>query len=198
MRLTANTCGWLVIAGCVATSCAFSVAAHSEPAAPPSLAQRVAALVPRFGSKSVELVDPQEFGNAVDVACKHDRECAARLVTMAIAESGLSKAVSLSQYKPHQGDAYVNRDGVRMHRAAGSWQLHKNSHNADTWGSPDLLTQAKDARAMQLGALAECSKFRGVQPEVGLWRVLSGRGCLLPYSGEDMRMQLLQRVRRAL
>lgn len=198
MRLTANTCGWLVIAGCVATSCAFSIAARAEQAAPPSLAARVAALVPRFGSRKVELVNAEAFGVAVDTACKGERECVARLTAMAIAESGLSAAVSRSEYKPHQGDAYVNRNGVRMHRAWGTWQGHKNAHNADVWGSDDLLVQARAARSMQLGALAECGKFRGVAPEVGMWRVLSGRGCLLPYSGEEMRMQLLARVRRAL
>jgi len=199
MRVTANVVGWVVIAGCVATSCAFSVAAHSEPAAPPvGLASRIAALVPRFGSKKVELVDPQAFGVAVDTACKGDRECAAKLITMAIAESGLSAAVARSEYLPHQGDAFVNRDGVRVHRAWGSWQQHKSRLNGDVWGDDDLLTQARAARSMQLGALAECRKFRGVAPEVGMWRVLSGRGCLLPYSGEEMRMTLLARVRRAL
>lgn len=199
MRVTPNTIGWLVIAGCVAVSCAFSAAAHSEELPPPSpLAARVAALVPRFGSRKVELVDAQAFGVAVATACNGDRECAAKLLTMAIAESGLSAAVSRSEYLPHQGDAYVNRDGVRVHRAWGTWQGHKNAHNAAVWGSDDLLVQARAARSMQLGALAECRKFRGVSPEVGMWRVLSGRGCLLPYSGEQMRMTLLARVRRAL
>lgn len=190
--------GWLVIAGCVATSCAFTVAAHGQDAPPSPLAERIAALVPRFASKKVEPVDANEFGVAVDTACKHDRECAARLVTMAIAESGLSAAVSRSEYLPHQGDAYVNRDGVRVHRAWGTFQQHKSRNNADVWGSDDLLVQARAARSMQLGALAECKSFRGVLPEVGMFRVLAGRGCMAPYSGEEMRMQLLARVRRAL
>jgi hypothetical protein len=162
------------------------------------LATHIAALVPRFGSRKVELVDAQAFGVAVDTACKHDRECAARLVTVAIAESGLGLAVSLSQYKPHQGDAYVDRNGVRVHRAWGTWQQHKSGHNADVWGSDDLLTQARAARTMQLGALADCRHSRGVLPEVGMWRVLSGRGCSYPYSGEDARMTLLAKIRRAL
>lgn len=191
---------WGTIAFCLATSCAFTLAARSEELPPPPaspLATRIASLVPRFGSRKVELVDAQEFGSAVDTACKHDRECAARLVTMAIAESGLSAAVSRSDYKPHEGDAFVNRDGVRVHRAWGSWQVHKNAHNADVWGSDDLLVQARAARSMQLGALAECGKFRGVQPEVGMFRVLAGRGCMAPWPGEEMRMALLGRIRRA-
>ncbi|HYQ47090.1 MAG TPA: hypothetical protein VER11_34205 [Polyangiaceae bacterium] len=195
MRVSANTIGWLVIGGCVAIALAFSAAARGDT---PPLTARIAALVPRYASKKVDPVDANEFAEAVDTACKHDRECVARLVTMAIAESGLSSAVARSEYLPHQGDAYVNRDGVRVHRAWGTWQQHKSLHNADVWGSDDLLTQARAARAMQLGALAECRKFRGVQPEVGMFRVLSGRGCMAPYSGEEMRMQLLARVRRAL
>jgi hypothetical protein len=195
VRASATAFGRLVIAFGVATGLGFSCAAHADA---PTLADRVAALVPRFGSKSVELVDPQEFGAAVDSACKGDRECAVRLVTMAIMESGLSKAVSLSEYKPHQGDAYLDRNGVRAHRAWGTWQGHKNARNADVWGSDDLLVQARSARSMQLGALAECRKFRGVTPEVGMWRVLSGRGCMLQYSGEDARQTMLARIRRAL
>jgi hypothetical protein len=195
VRISATTIGWLVIAGCVATSCAFSVAAHADA---PTLESRVAALVPRFASKKAEPVDANNFASAIVTACKGERECVARLATMAIAESGLSAAVARSEYLPHQGDAYTNRDGVRVHRAWGTWQQHKSLHNVDVWGSDDLLTQARAARSMQLGALAECRKFRGVSPEVGMWRVLSGRGCLLPYSGEEMRMTLLARVRRAL
>jgi hypothetical protein len=199
VRVTANAIGWLVIGGCVGIALAFSAAARGD-SAPPQLplAARVAALVPRFGSRKVELVDAQAFGVAIETACNGDRECAAKLVTMAVAESGLSAAVSRSEYRPHEGDAYTNRDGVRVHRAWGTWQGHKNAHNAGVWGSDDLLVQARAARSMQLGALAECRKFRGVDPEVGMWRVLSGHGCLLPYSGEEIRMGLLARVRRAL
>lgn len=164
----------------------------------PSLVERIAATVPRFGAKGHELVDAHEFAVAVDTACNHDRECAARLIAMAIAESGLRLAVANSEYQPHEGDAHTNRDGVRVHLAWGSWQQHANRLNADVWGSDDLLVQARAARSMQLGALAECRKFRGVQPEVAMWRVLSGRGCLLPYSGESMRQELVARVRRAL
>jgi len=195
MRVTANAIGWLVIGGCVGIALAFSAAARGDT---PPLPARIAALVPRFASKKVEPVDADAFADAVDTACKHDRECVARLVTMAIAESGLSAAVARSEYLPHQGDAFTDKNGVRQHRAWGTWQQHKSLRNADVWGSDDLLTQARAARAMQLGALAECSKFRGVQPEVGMWRVLSGRGCLAPFSGEEMRMTLLARVRRAL
>ncbi len=194
--------GWATLAFLAALALAmfFSAAlARADEIPPPSaLAARVAALVPRYGSRKVELVDAQAFGAAVDAACKHDRECAARLVTMAVLESGLSAAVARSEYKPHEGDAYTDRNGVRVHRAAGLWQAHKNRHNAETWGSKDLLVQAKDARSMQLGALAECRHSRGVLPEVGMWRVLSGRGCSYPYSGEDARMTLLEKIRRAL
>ena len=186
---------WGVIAFSIATSCAFSRAAHSES---PPLAARIAILVPRFAAKGVEAVDAEAFGAAVDTACKHDRECAARLVTMAIAESGLSAAVARSEYKPHEGDSFIDRNGVRQHRAWGTFQQHKSRNNADVWGSDDLLIQARSARSMQLGALAECRSFRGVLPEVGMWRILSGRGCAFPYSGEDARQQLLARVRRAL
>ena len=173
----------------------FTAIGHTEP---PSLADRIAAIVPRYGSRKVDLVDAQEFAQAVDTACKHERECAARLVTMAIAESALSAAVSRSEYKPHEGDSYIDRDGVRQHKAWGIWQGHKNARNADVWGSDDLQVQAQAARNMQLGALAECRKFRGVTPEVGMWRILSGRGCMLPFPGEEMRMALLAKIRRAL
>jgi len=161
----------------------------------PTLADRVAALVPGFGSKKVELVDAQEFGAAVDTACKHDRECAVRLTAMAVAESALSRDVSLGVYTEHQGDSYRDKDGTVKHRAWSLWQLHSNAHNASVFGSTELLTQARAAKAAQLGALAECRAFREVSSEVGMWRVLSGRGCLYHYSGEEKRMQLLAKIR---
>lgn len=195
VRVSADGIGWALIAIGVATGVTFSCEARSDV---PALADRVAALVPRFGSRSVELVDAQEFGVAVATACKQERECAARLTTMAIMESSLSAAVSRSEYSKHQGDAYVDRNGVRQHKAWGSFQQHKSLNNADVWGEDDLLVQARAARSMQLGALAECRKFRGVVPEVAMWRILSGRGCMAPYSGEDARMAMLARVRRAL
>jgi hypothetical protein len=188
---------WATLAFLAALALAMAVTATVKADAP-TLADRIAALVPRFGSRKVELVDAQEFAAAVDTACNHDRECAARLVAMAVAESGLSAAVARSEYLPHQGDAYTDKNGVRVHRAWGLFQAWKNSNNAHVWGDDNLLVQARAARSMQLGALAECRKFRGVDPEVGMWRVLSGRGCLLPYSGEEIRMGLLARVRRAL
>lgn len=174
---------------------AFSAVAHGDT---PTLADRVAALVPRYGAKKLELVDAAEFGVAVDTACNHDRDCAARLVTMGIVESSLSLSVSRSEFLPHQGDSYTDKDGSLQHRAWGTFELHKNSHNADVWGSVDLLTQARAAKAAQAGALAECKAFREVPPEVGMWRVLAGRGCTSMYSGEKKRTDLLARVRRAL
>lgn len=176
----------------LALAMAFSAVAHGDT---PTLADRVAALVPRYGSKKLELVDAADFGAAVDTACNHDRDCAARLVTMAVMESGLSAAVSRSEYTPHQGDAHTDRNGVRVHLAAGLWQLHKSRLNADTWNSPDLLVQARDARRMQLGALAECRAFREVPPEVGMFKVLAGRGCTGMWAGAEKRTDLLKKIR---
>jgi hypothetical protein len=173
----------------IALSMAFSAIAMADV---PTLADRVAALVPRFGSKKVELVDAQEFGVAVDTACKHDRECAARLVTQAVMESGLSAAVARSEYSEHQGDAYKDKDGTIRHRAWGTYQIHRNAHNADVWGSDDLLVQARAARALQLGALAECKS------ELGLWHMLAGRGCTGLWDGAQKRVALLAQVRRRL
>jgi hypothetical protein len=198
VRVTANAIGWLVIIGCVSIALAFSAAARGDSLPAPSLTDRIAALVPRYGSRKVELVDAQEFAAAVDTACNHDRECAARLVAMAVAESGLSAAVARSEYLPHQGDAYTDKNGVRVHRAWGLFQAWKNSNNAHVWGDDNLLIQARAARSMQLGALAECRKYRDTPPELGMWRVLSGRGCRLAWPGEEMRMVLVAKIRRAL
>lgn len=193
----ANRVGWVTLAFLAALAlvmalCSVARADYSR------VAERVAQLVPRFGARGVELVEPVEFGNAVAQACNQDRECAARLLTMAVMESGLSAAVSRSEYRDHEGDAYTDRDGVRRHKAWGTYQLHENRLNADVWGTQDALTQAKAARLAQAGAVAECRSFRSVLPEVGMWRVLSGRGCLAPYSGEAARMALLVKIRRAL
>jgi len=162
------------------------------------LAERVAELVPRFGARGIELVEPVEFGVAVANACNQERECVARLLTMAVMESGLSAAVSRSEYRDHEGDAYTDRQGVRRHKAWGLWQQHRSTRNADVWGEDDVLVQAKAARLAQAGAVRECRGFRSVLPEVGMWRVLAGRGCLAPYSGEAARMELLVKIRRAL
>lgn len=193
----ADRVGWLVVLflATLALAMAFSAICRAEG---PTLASRIAALVPRYGSKSVELVDAQAFGEAVDTACKHDRECAARLVAMAIAESSLSRNVSLGIYTEHQGDSYRDKDGELKHRAWSLWQLHANSHNASVFGSTDLMVQARAAKAAQAGALAECKAFREVQPEVGMWRILSGTGCTGMFRGVEKRQALLARIRRAL
>jgi hypothetical protein len=192
-----NRVGWVTLAflfalGFTLALCSVARADYSR------LAERVAELVPRFGSRGIELVEPVEFGNAVAQACNQDRECVARLFTMAVLESGLSAAVSRSEYRYHEGDAYTDRQGVRQHKAWGTYQLHRSRLNADVWGTEDAFVQAKAARLAQAGAAAECRGFRSVLPEVGMWRVLSGRGCLFPYSGEAARMALLVRIRKAL
>lgn len=192
-----NRIGWLTLAflavlALVTALCSVARADQSR------LGQRVAALVPRFGARGVELVEPVEFGNAVAEACNQERECVARLLTMAVMESGLSAAVSRSEYRPHEGDAYLDRYGVRQHRAWGTYQLHRSRLNAEVWGDDDLLVQARAARRAQAGAEAECRGFKSVLPELGMWRVLSGRGCLFSYSGEAARMALLAKIRRAL
>lgn len=192
-----NRIGWLTLAFLAALALAMAVTATVKADAP-TLADRIAALVPRYGSRKVELVDAQEFAAAVDTACNHDRECAARLVAMAVAESGLSAAVARSEYLPHQGDSFIDKDGVRQHLAWGSWQQHANRNNAHVWGDDNLLVQARAARSMQLGALAECRKYRDTPPDLGMWRVLSGRGCRLAWPGEEMRMVLVAKIRRAL
>lgn len=188
---------WLPLVTVTALAGAMAITAIARGDAP-TVADRVAALVPRYGSKSVPLVDATEFGAAVDTACNHDRDCAARLVTMAVLESGLSLSVSRSEYTEHQGDSYKDRDGVIQHRAWGTWQQHRNAHNADVWGASDLLTQARAAKAAQAGALVECKAFREVPPEVGMWRILAGRGCTGMWGGVEKRMQLLAQVRRRL
>ena len=189
--------GWVTLLALMALSlvlsfCSMARADYSR------LAERIAQLVPRYGTRAAELVEPVEFGNAVAEACNQERECAARLLTMAIMESALSAAVSRSEYSHYEGDAYTDRQGVRQHRAWGTYQQHRCRLNADVWGSDDLLVQSRAARARQIGALAECRAFRGLVPEIGMWRILSGRGCLAPYSGEGARMALLAQIRRAL
>jgi len=192
-----NRVGWVTLAflfalGFAMALCSVARADYSR------LAERVAELVPRYGARGIELVEPVGFGNAVAQACNQDRECVARLLTMAVMESGLSAAVSRSEYKPYEGDAYLDRNGVRQHRAWGTYQQHRSRLNAEVWGDDDALVQARAARLAQAGAVGECRGFRSVLPEVGMWRVLSGRGCLAPYSGEAARMALLARVRKAL
>lgn len=193
----ATRVGWVTFAflaalGLAMALCSVARADYSR------LAERVAELVPRLGARGVALVEPVEFGNAVAEACNQDRECVARLLTMAVMESGLSVAVSRSEYRYHEGDAYTDRYGVRRHKAWGTYQLHLNRLNAEAWGDDDVLVQARAARLAQAGAVAECRGFRSVPPELGMWRVLSGRGCLAPYSGEAARMALLVRIRKAL
>jgi len=192
-----NRVGWVTLLLLLALGLSFALCSVAR-ADYSRLAERVAELVPRYGARGIELVEPVEFGNAVAQACNQDRECVARLLTMAVMESGLSAAVSRSEYKHHEGDAYTDRDGVRRHRAWGSYQLHRNKLNVDVWGDDDSLVQARAARLAQAGAAGECRGFRSVLPELGMWRVLSGRGCLAPYSGEAARMALLVRVRKAL
>lgn len=212
-----NRIGWFLLLGLALLALTLALCSRARadsgslpfPVAAPSsanatrlggerLTARVAALVPRFGNKGIELVDPGEFASAIVEACNRDVECIARLAAMAIKESGLSAAVARSEYRYHEGDAYTDRYGVRRHRAWGLFQMHRSRLNAEVWGNDDLRVQARTAQRMQAGALAECRAFRGVLPEIGMWRVLSGRGCAARYEGEEARMVMLGHVRRVL
>jgi hypothetical protein len=81
-----------------------SALAHAGGKPPPSLTDRIAAIVPVYASRKDEPVDADEFAAAVAEASKGDPRRAALLTAIAIHEGGLSDRIRRNEIKPHEGD----------------------------------------------------------------------------------------------
>lgn len=174
-------------------SMALSAVAHGDV---PTLADRIASIVPRYASKGVEPVDAGEFAAAVSTVAKGNRDWAALITTVAIHESGLAKRISENHCMNWECDSH-KVDGEIQWKAAGLWQQHRNEINAATWGSSDLQVQATDAGRMLRGAFYRCQP-RGKLRADWVRRTLSayaGRQCDADWRGLTARVDTYSKIR---
>lgn len=190
------TWAWAAIAIFIAVAVSYVFAGQAHANAP-TLHETIVAAVPSLGSKKEPTVDADDFAYAIVDVANGNRQWVALLMTIAISESALSERVRLDQYFPHEGDSFVDTDGSIGHRASGLWQVHRNSTNADVWGSHDLTVQAKMASRLARGAFYMC-KRAGVPFPLGVFRALGSGSCTMPLPGEEKRMALFSRLMRRL
>lgn len=122
------------------------------------------------------------------------RDWAALLVTVAYHESGLSERVMRGDFKPHEADAHMV-NGVRVHRARGLWQNHRNSLNAELWerANGDVEAQAKMADRGLRGAFWTCARS-GVPWLRATLNAYGGTRCGAQWPGLDKRVATFERL----
>jgi hypothetical protein len=129
-------------------------------------------------------------------ALYHDRlQLAGLLLTIAIAESAVSRRVQFCQCERYECDPAVVA-GERVFRARGLWQPHRFGIAAQHW---DRLCESVDVQAwvaaVQLaGAIGAC----GGRVAAGISRYGSGSGCVAPLGKPraDRAAAMTARIRR--
>jgi len=184
--------GWATIGFLVAISIAMVISARLAHADQPTLTDRIAAVIPSLVSSKEENVDAREFAEAVASVPKVNREWAALLLTIATHESSLRARIARSEYRSKK-----EGDGGR---AFGLFQAHKNSLNADVWGSTDIRVQTIEAARALRSAFYQCN---GRQPPRADWvartiNAYAGRRCDAQWVGLDRRVATFNRVVRRL
>jgi hypothetical protein len=182
--------GWLVVAGCLATNCAFAIAAHSEPAAPPSLVDRLILAQSSLASRKEEVVDARELAESIASVPKVTREWAALILTVAAHESNLRARIAANDCREKECDGG---------RAFGLYQAHKNEHNAAVWGSSDVRVQTLEAARGLRSGFYVCN--HGKLPIDWVARTINGyagRRCDAVWPGLEQRLATFNRVLRKL
>lgn len=179
--------GWTVVLFLAALAAGMGVSsvAHCEPS---PLIERVAALVPVFGSKKEPLVDAAGFASAVVSVSGGNRDWTALLATVAIHEAALSARIADGNCRPLECD----------HGLAWSlYQIHRNQQNSAVWGSRDLTVQTREASRMLRQAFYRCGGLHDGWLLQTL-RAYAGHGCASPFPGETERVATFVRVRSRL
>lgn len=129
---------------------------------------------------------------------KPARDWAALLLTVGYHESGFSLRILNNQCKRFECDPAVV-DGVRIFRARGVFQTHRNKHNEQYWdalpGNPVL--QAKVASDMLARAYWNCARS-GVPWTQATLSSYAGRRCDAEWPGLQQRLATFARVRARL
>lgn len=186
MKLT-DKIGWAVVAFCVAVTIAFLLAGRTAHGAPLSLHDRIVRAAPSVASRKDTPVDFDAFATAVTSQTKI-REWAALLMTVAAHESALSARIQRGECRPLECD---------RGRAWGLWQMHKNTLNAEAWGSTELSVQASEAQKGLRRAFYQCQK--GPLRKDWVRRTLAayaGHSCDGAFPGLDARVATYERLLR--
>ena len=186
--------GWLTIAFLVALAIAMIVSAqiaHAEPASRPTLVERLIAVQPSLQSLTDEPVDARELAESIAAVPRINLAWAALILTIAHHEATLSARIAANDCKPKECDGG---------RAWGLYQGHKNLHNADVWGSPDIRVQTLEAARALRRAFYLCNG-RGKLRDDWVARTINGyagRRCDAAWDGLDKRLATYNRIWRRL
>lgn len=189
---TPNKVGWFTLAflAALALAMAWSAAAHAEQPPPPiGLVARLVVAQPALQSRKDTPVDARELAEAIAAIPHVNSEWAALVLTIAAHESALSARIARGDCLAHECDGG---------RAWGLFQMHRNLHNAEQWGSPDLGVQALAASRALRSSFYQCGGAKHPDWALRTIRAYAGRGCENPLRGEERRMATFERLRRRL
>jgi hypothetical protein len=122
------------------------------------------------------------------------RQWTALMLSVGLHESGFSLRVGRGDLKRHEGDPAVI-DGVRIARARGYFQNHRNLHNAADWdkANGDTAAQVRMGSDGLRRAHFTCARFGVPFPQSAL-RAYAGSSCSKPMKGEAERVEVYERL----
>lgn len=185
-----NRVGWVTLIALSAMGSVMFISAvgHTEPV---SLVDRLVAAQRPLASRKEEAVDPLELATAIAAVPKVTREWAALILTVAAHESALSARIAANDCAKHECDGG---------RAFGLYQAHKNTHNADVWGSSDIRVQTLEAARGLRSGFYVCNGRRKL-PVDWVARTINGyagKRCDAQWPGLDQRLATFNRTVRKL
>jgi hypothetical protein len=182
--------GLLVV---VALAAAMLLTALTVKAASPTLLDNVVLAQRALGSKREPVVEPRAFAEELVKASGGNRDWIALQLTVASHESALSARIA-------GGGCLVEKRECDGGRAWGLFQGHKNAHNADVWGSPEIAVQVKEAQRALRSAFYTCNPKGKLRPKwvAATLSAYAGQRCDAEWGGLAKRVVTFQRVRARL
>ncbi len=164
----------------------MAIAAKCKAAPATNFVDRLIAVQPALQSRKEPPVDARELAEAIAAIPKVSPTWAAMVLTIAAHESGLRARIARSDCRPAECDGG---------RAWGLYQSHKNTRNAEAWGSPDLRLQTLEAAAALRSAFYQCGGLKSADWPLQTIRAYAGHGCGSPLRGEAERVATFERLR---
>jgi hypothetical protein len=187
----ANRIGWGVVFFAIAINLGFVLASKRAHPAELTLAERVTAVQHSLRSRKEPSVEPPALTAAL-LGATQSRDWIALLLTVAHHEAALSERIARGECRLKIGECDAGK-------AWGLWQMHRNDHTREVWGSVDLDVQAKAAARMLKRMFYKCQS--GPLRADWVARTLSayaGLRCEAQWPGLAPRVATFQRVRSRL
>lgn len=181
-----NRIGWITLLFLAGLAFGMALAAKCKAAPATNFVDRLIAAQPALQSRAEQPVDPRELAEAIAAIPHVTGTWAALVLTIAAHESALRARIARGECKPLECDGG---------RAWGLYQSHKNTRNAEAWGSPDLKLQTLEAAAALRSAFYQCGGLRSADWPLQTIRAYAGRGCRTPLAGEGARVATFERLR---